>query len=112
MEWYYKQKSNVGSNVGSNGASNGPEHSRAEQKRIKNNKVRAVALPEFISEELWKEFLEHRKNLRKKMTPYAQKLMFKKLTWLKDQGHNPEHLLKDAIVKGWQDVYIPKDGSN
>jgi len=62
-----------------------------------------------LSPDLWKEFLCHRVKLKKPMTDYAQNLMFKKLTWMKDKGHNPEHLLKDAMVKGWQDVYEPKE---
>jgi len=75
------------------------------KKEIKRNK--GIEIPEWISPELWKEFLSHRAKLKKPMTDYAQKLMFKKLEFHKSQGHNPEHLIKEAMVKGWQDVYPP-----
>ena len=73
-----------------------------------NKKKDDVTLPEWLDFGLWKEFLEHRKKLRKPMTNYAQNLMLKKLTWMKEKGYNPEHLLKDAMVKGYQDVFEPK----
>jgi len=73
-----------------------------------NKKKDDVTLPEWLDFDLWKEFLEHRKKLRKPMTNYAQNLMLKKLTWMKEKGYNPEHLLKDAMVKGYQDVFEPK----
>ncbi len=77
------------------------------KKEIKKKEV--VILPEWLDPDLWKEFLKHRRKLRKVMTEYAQELMLKKLEWLKQKGHNPEHLLKDAIVKGYQDVFEPKE---
>lgn len=77
------------------------------KKEIKKKEV--VIIPEWLDPDLWKEFLKHRRKLRKVMTEYAQELMFKKLEWLKEKGYKPEHLLKDAIVKGYQDVFEPKE---
>ena len=64
-----------------------------------------LELPEWVDRELWLDFLEHRKKLRKPMTRRAEEILLKKLTWLKDQGHNPKHLLMTAIERGWLSVF-------
>lgn len=72
-------------------------------------KTNKVILPDWLDQELWNEFLNHRKKLRKPMTEYAQKLAIKKLTWMKDKGHNPRSLIMTAIESGWQTFYEPKE---
>lgn len=67
-------------------------------------------LPEWVDRELWFDFLEHRNKLRKPMTRKAEEILIKKLKWLKEQGHNPKHLLMTAIERGWLTVFEPKDG--
>jgi uncharacterized protein YdaU (DUF1376 family) len=86
------------------------DNSSSSSSNIKKEiiKKESIEVPEWIGQELWSEFLAHRKKLRKPMTEYAQKLMFKKLAWAKDNGQNPTHLLKNAMLKGYQDVYIPE----
>jgi len=89
---------------------NNPLPNRVHTKEsIKEKKSIKEQIPEFLDKDLWEEFLSHRKKLRKPMTDYAQNLMFKKLEWMKEKGHNIEHLLKNAMVKGYQDIYEPKD---
>lgn len=74
----------------------------------KVSKKEKVELPEWLNPELWREFLKHRTKLKKPMTPYAQRKMIAKLTWHKERGFNPVHMLNESIVKGWQDVFEPK----
>lgn len=66
-------------------------------------------LPEWLPKDLWLDFIEHRNKLRKPMTFKAEELLLKKLTWFKDQGHNPKHLLMTSIERGWLSVFEPKE---
>lgn len=70
-----------------------------------------LLLPEWVDRELWLDFLEHRKKLRKPMTRRAEEILLKKLTWLKDKGHNPKHLLMTSIERGWLSVFEPKENN-
>jgi len=62
-----------------------------------------------IDKNLWTDFLEHRKKLRRPMTNKAQEILIKRLTMLKDKGDDPVELLETAIEKGWLSVYSNKD---
>ena len=72
------------------------------------NKNKVVSLPDWLDEELWKDFKDHRKKLGKPMTERAGELVIKKAEFLKGKGHNPRHLMLTAIESGWQTVYEPK----
>lgn len=78
-------------------------------KRKKENKRKPIIIPDWISEELWQDFKEHRKKLKKPMTDKAEELLIKKLAWLKEKGHNPKHLLMTSIERGWLSVFEPKE---
>lgn len=74
---------------------------------VKGKKIQII-MP-FESEEfktVWGHFLEHRKSKKKKMTDYAQMLAFKKLP--KDE-YAAIAWIKNAILKGWDGIYEPKD---
>jgi hypothetical protein len=64
------------------------------------------SLPEDINPDVWKAFVEHRKNLKKPLTEYAKKLILSKLDKI---GQDKNAVLNQAIVKGWQDVFPLKD---
>jgi len=66
-------------------------------------------LPDWLPKDLWKDFLDHRKKLKKPMTEKAEDILIKKLSWLKDKGHNPKHLLMTSIERGWLSVFEPKE---
>jgi hypothetical protein len=66
-------------------------------------------LPEFVPVELWVAFVEYRKKIRKPLTPKAQELNLKKLSKMKDQGHDPARILETTIENGWLSFYPPKD---
>ena len=64
-------------------------------------------IPEWINLETWEEFRKHRKRIKKPMTDYAEKKMFIKLNRLKEEGHDPNQLLDDTIMNGWQGIVTP-----
>jgi len=70
------------------------------------NKAQA---PDWLDSNLWNDFLEHRKKLRKPMTEKAKELFFSKINKFKENGFNPTELIETAIERGWQTVFEPKE---
>ena len=66
----------------------------------------AQELEVVIGADLARHFIEHRRALKKPMTPYAASLMAKKLRGFVD----PVEAVNRAILKGWLDVY-PEDAA-
>ena len=66
-------------------------------------------LPEEITDDDWKDFREHRRQLRRPMTARAEKIIARKLARMKAEGLKPLDLLETAIERGWQTVYEPSD---
>ena len=69
------------------------------------------ALPDWLDPELWKDFREHRRKLRKPMSRRAEELNLKELTRLKESGQDPKSVVEVSIAKGWQSFY-PLDGKD
>lgn len=81
-------------------------------KRKKAQTLAEVEVPESISAEVWRQFVTHRKKLRKEMTPYAAQLILNKTIKLSSEtGSTPDELLNHAIQRGWQDVFPIRNGS-
>ena len=112
-EWEDSAKKDTSANGDTRGSAvigpvpsvNNGTHQRKKEIR---KKPTLVLLPEWLDPPLWKDFCDHRKKLRKPMTPRAEELVIKKLEYLQNQGHNPTHLIMTAIESGWQTVYEPK----
>jgi len=64
--------------------------------------------PHWLDLEIWDEFKKHRKKVKKPMTEFAEKKMLIKLGKLKDEGHDPNKLLEESLINGWQGVFEPK----
>lgn len=59
---------------------------------------------EPVSQERLKEFIDHRKKIKKPMTDLAITKFKNKLTKLKSSGYDIDAMLDDAIINGWQSV--------
>lgn len=62
----------------------------------------------MLDEELFQDFIEHRKYIKKPMSPVAEKRMRKRLERLEDEGYLITQMVEKAITNGWQDVW-PKE---
>lgn len=63
-------------------------------------------LPDWIPSEVWRAFLEIRKEKRAKATDYAHTLIILELEKIKkEHGHDPTEVLNKSIKAGWSDVY-------
>lgn len=80
-----------------------------KEERKKGNKKPRPEIPSWVPMELWESFRDHRKALRKPLTPAAEALSLKKLTSLRDKGHDPAAVLTTAIERGWQSLFPPNE---
>lgn len=64
-----------------------------------------IALPPWLSEELWTEFLRMRKTVKKPATDFAQMLLMKELYRLKAEGQDPVAVIEQSLVNCWCDFY-------
>ncbi len=72
----------------------------------KNESQQGVDLPEKVSPALWAEWEQHRKELRKPITPTCKK---KQLAFLAKQS-DPDACIQEAIRNGWQGLFPTKNG--
>ena len=63
--------------------------------------------PEWLPRKIWDEWVEHRRQKRKAITPLSASKTFEVLAKAKASGHNPVELIEKAIASGWQGVFIP-----
>jgi hypothetical protein len=81
-----------------------------QQIKIKDNAqpekmVAVVILPEWINNELWEDFKQFRKELKKPMTELMQKKMINRLEKMRSEGQNVEDVLNQSMANGWQGVF-------
>lgn len=103
------------------GQSDGERSAVANQNQNQNHKIQKpkarrvaaiapAALPDWLPVNEWKSFLDHRKALRKKMTPHAQELAIKTLEALRTAGQDVAAVLNQSIERGWQGLFEVSNG--
>ena len=70
-----------------------------------------IVLPDWLNPLAWQAFVEHRRHIRKPLSPTAAKLAIDKLNQIRMAGHSPEQAIKDSILNGWQGLFPPKGGT-
>jgi hypothetical protein len=85
-----------------------PSLTVSKSNRQKDARGVHVTLPEWLSEDLWSDWVEHRKSIRKPMTQRAAELAIGQLTDLREQGFTAKAVIENAIVSGWVGLYAPK----
>lgn len=81
--------------------------SKVKYTKVKYSKVKGkeISIPDFIDKELWHDFLEMRKQMRKPATPRAQELLIKDLVKLSADGDDPNEIIKQSIKNSWQGLF-------
>ena len=81
------------------------------KKEDKWEKQIQLATSTWLDIERWEEFQSHRKSIDrgKKMTPYAEWLIIRRLLRFKEKGYDPNELIDTAIERGWKSVFLPQD---
>ena len=75
---------------------------------IAKNATSDLILPNFIDKDIFQNFVNHRKELKKPMTENAKKLLIKKLENFHLKGFDCNEILNTSIINGWQGVFEPK----
>ena len=81
------------------------------KKRLCAN-VEPINLPDFIDAELFANFIQHRKEIKKPLTPHAKNLIIKKLSDFNSRGLDANKALENSIINGWQGVFEPRADKN
>jgi hypothetical protein len=84
---------------------------RSEEKR-REEKQKQVApapfeLPEWMPAELWNDYEEMRKRIKKPLTPGGKKLAVQKLEQFRRDGHSPKIVLENSIMNSWAGLFPP-----
>ncbi|WP_448213522.1 replication protein [Colwellia sp. MEBiC06753] len=85
--------------------------------KVKNNKdveISNLVLPDFLTNTLWQQFVEHRKQMKSPLTEHAQQLAINKLIALHQQGQSIEAVINQSILNGYKglfEVSAPKQAS-
>jgi len=73
--------------------------------------VAPVGLPDWLCPQAWQEWRDHRKAIRKRMTPLAETKLLLALGRLRDSGEDPVAVLEQAIANGWTGLYPVKSAT-
>lgn len=69
----------------------------------------SIDLPDWLPVPEWEAFGRFRKQIGHKLTPEAAALAVKELDKLRSQGHDPEAVLNQSILRGWKGLFPVKD---
>ncbi|OWT68071.1 MULTISPECIES: helix-turn-helix domain-containing protein [unclassified Achromobacter] len=73
------------------------------------NRGPAVTLPDWLPEQVWQDWVAHRKAVKAPLTDRAAELSISKLAKFREQGHDPVAVINQSVLSGkWTDLYAPK----
>lgn len=67
-----------------------------------------IVLPVYLNQELWKEFLQHRKSIKSPMSLLAQKKALTALDNYYMEGYDIDKIINNSIVNGWKGLFVDK----
>lgn len=77
--------------------------------KTKGLKPSVVSLPSWIPKDAWDLYLKNRIKIKKPLMEDAWHLAFMKLEKLKEAGHEPEAVLNQSSLNGWQGLFEIKE---
>lgn len=86
------------------------EQEREQEREQGKARARPPGLPDSVNDELWSDFVDHRRQIKKPMTSKAVSMLVAKLARMETDGHNAGNALAESIINGWQGVFPPKAG--
>lgn len=67
-----------------------------------------IEIPEWLNKDLWEEFKQHRKTMKKPMSELSQKKTINQLEKMKKNGEDVEAVINQSIANGWQGIFPNK----
>lgn len=74
-------------------------------KSINLKQEACMELPFWLDKDLWNEFKEHRKHIKKPLSLLAEKKAIRILEKLKENGSDPKDIIDNSIVNGWSGLF-------
>jgi len=68
-------------------------------------------LPDYVDADLFKDYLSVRKKIKAVNSDRAINSLIKKLVGFKDDGHDINEIIENAIVGSWKNLYPPKSNN-
>lgn len=78
------------------------------KKRAKKQLEPVTELPIWLSQETWELWKQYRREIKKPMTPLAERMTIDRLQVALDNGWNPEELIQQACTASWQGCVFDK----
>lgn len=75
----------------------------ASSSRKKENKKPSVELPEWLDKKSWSEWVIHRKEIKKSLTPMSMK---KQIKLLENDKANHVEIIQNSIRNGWTGLFL------
>lgn len=88
---------------------NPKEPKRTVNKSNRQDAREKRALPDWLPDDLWRDWVEYRKGGKGRFTEKAEALSLRTLTKLRDAGHDPRRVIELAIERGWTGLFAPRD---
>lgn len=82
------------------------------EKKINPLPPKGVELPDWLDQQTWRDFCQHRTKLKAAMTERAKQMMIKELGDMKSKGHDPTAVLCQSITRGWKGIFELKGNQN
>jgi len=79
-----------------------------EQPKKARKRAESFALPEWINQALWDDFMTVRKQIKAANTDGAKKALITKLVKLQQEGHDPHESIAQSIENSWKGVFPVK----
>lgn len=73
------------------------------------NQPNPTPLPDYIDSDLWSDFIQHRKEIRHKVTPTTLTFLLKKLATWNMNGVDVNRCIEISIENGWQGIFLIKE---
>lgn len=77
-------------------------------KKPKQKTELIYTLPFFVDSQIFKDFINHRKEIKKPMTQNAVNATIKKLCDFHAKGYDCNEILNNSIANGWQGIFEPQ----
>lgn len=76
----------------------------------KNRAVLDIELPHWLPNDVWNDWVEHRKAVKAPLSQRAAELSLKKLDRFRAEGHCPIAIIEQSVMSGkWTDLYPIRD---
>lgn len=90
-------------------ANDGSSSSSSSSNKKDKSKGSTFVPPLWVDQQLWDDFIDMRKKIKKPATDRAKQLLVTELLKLVQMGYTQEEIIGNSIKNCWKDFYAPKN---